>query len=117
MVTKLVYMRTGRVLAERLEVARTMPARMRGLLGRKNLSPGGGMMIERCASIHTFFMRFPIDVVFVDSNMVVTKAVENVLPWRLVSSLASRHVIELPGGTLASSPLAPGDALRIEESP
>ena len=113
--TKLVHVQSGQVLADRLSFARTPRERMRGLLGRSGLPRGAGMMIERCASIHTFFMRFPIDVVFVDSELVVRKVAGRIGPWRLTWACGARHAIELPAGTLKALHVAPGDALRIEE--
>ena len=113
---RLVHEQSGKVLAERLEIAHTTLERMRGLLGRGVLLPGGGMMIERCASIHTCFMRFPIDVMFVDSSMMVTQVAEKVRPWRLASALGSRHAFELPAGALRQAAVCPGDILQIEDS-
>lgn len=115
LVVKLVHIRTGRVLVERLELARSIAARMRGLLGRDSLPPGGGMLIEPCADIHTFFMRFALDVLFFDDEMVVRKVKRNLKPWRLASCRGARGVVELPAGALDGFDLAPGDALRIEE--
>jgi len=107
-------MRTGRVLAERLEVAQSMTARMRGLLGRGALPPGGGMMLDPCASIHTFFMRFALDVVFLDAGLAVRKIAPNVKPWRLASCWSARSTVELPAGALEGAGLAVGDVLRLE---
>ncbi len=112
---KLVVQKTGRILADRLEVARTTRERMRGLLGRDALASGGGMLIERCSSIHTFFMRFPLDVVFLDADMSVRKIVKNLRPWRLASAAGASHVVELPAGVLDDVVLECGDVLLIEE--
>ena len=64
------------------EVARSFLARLRGLIGRRGLPPGQGLLILRCNAIHTFFMRFAIDAVFYDSEDRVVKVVRNVRPWR-----------------------------------
>ena len=112
--TKLIHAPSGRVLASDLEVARTTPERMRGLLGRRGLRPGEGMLIERCSNIHTFFMRFPIDAIFVDHDWVVRKVARAVPPWRMVWAPGACHVIELPSGAAEKIPVAPGDAIRIE---
>lgn len=114
---KLIHVPTGAVLAERLEIARTTRERMRGLLGRDSLPPGGGMLIIRCSSIHMFFMKFAIDVVFLDRDGTVRKTVRDLGPWRLASAFGAQDVVELPAGTLARVPVCPGDALRIEETP
>jgi len=111
---RLIHVASGRVLAGNLEVARTTPERMRGLLGRRGLRPGEGMLIERCSNIHTFFMRFPIDVIFVDGDWNVRKVARAVPPWRMVWAPGARHVIELPSGATDRIPVAPGDAVRIE---
>ena len=66
----------------RAKVARTLFERIRGLIGVKNLPPGEGLLILRCNSIHTFFMSFPIDAVFLDRSDRVVKVVRNIRPWR-----------------------------------
>jgi hypothetical protein len=64
------------------EVARTFLERAKGLIGRRWLGPGKGLLILRCNCIHTFFMRFPIDAVFMDRRGEVVKTVRGVRPWR-----------------------------------
>lgn len=113
--TRLVHVRSGFALADRLEAARTPLQRMRGLLGRDGLAPGQGMLIEQCSMIHTFFMRFALDVIFLDSDMVIRKAIRGLAPWRLAAALGSRHVVELPEGTLDRVDAAPGDTLQLED--
>ena len=66
------------------EVARTFPERARGLIGRKGLPPGRGLLILKCNAIHTCFMRFAIDATFLDRNDRVVKVVRNIRPWRLL---------------------------------
>ena len=68
----------------RAEVARTFPQRARGLIGRRGLEAGEGMLILKCNAIHTFFMRFPIDAVFFDKDDHVVKTVRNIRPWRFM---------------------------------
>ncbi|MBQ6341475.1 MAG: DUF192 domain-containing protein [Kiritimatiellae bacterium] len=65
------------------EVARSFGERLRGLIGRRDLPPGRGLLILRCNAIHTFFMRFPIDAVFYDRQDRVVRTVRNIRPWRL----------------------------------
>jgi hypothetical protein len=110
---RLIHVRTGREIA-RLEIARTPLQRMRGLLGRSRLPPGEGMLFERCSSIHMFFMRFALDVIFVDSDWTVRRVVRNLRPWHLAASSGADRVVELAAGALEETPVAPGDALRIE---
>ncbi|MBI4575794.1 MAG: DUF192 domain-containing protein [Planctomycetes bacterium] len=104
----------GTVVADRLQVARTTRERARGLLGRARFEPGEGLLLERCRSIHTCFMRFPIDVAYVDADRVVVKAVAGLAPWRVSGSLLAEATVELPAGTLARHGLAPGARLRVE---
>lgn len=66
----------------RAEVARTFFQRLRGLIGRRSLPPGEGMLILKCNAIHTFFMSFPIDAVFLDASDRVVKVVRGIKPWR-----------------------------------
>ena len=92
------------MLAEPTEVARTFFARAKGLIGRRSLGPGEGMLIERCNAIHTFFMRFPICATFLDAKGEVVKEVKNVPPWRLFvwGGWRARKVLET-----AADPYAP----------
>ena len=64
------------------EVAGSFAARAKGLIGRRGLEPGHGLLIPKCNCIHTFFMRFPIDATFLDRGGNVVKVVRNVRPWR-----------------------------------
>lgn len=72
------------VLGVDAEVAHTFAERAKGLIGRRALASGQGLLIERCNAIHTFFMRFPIDATFLDRDGKVVKVVRNVRPWRLM---------------------------------
>ena len=102
----------GRAVCERCTVARTPVARMVGLLGRSRLEEGEGLLLEPASSIHTAFMRFPIDAVFLDADRVVVKVAENVRPWRAAAGRRARAVLELPAGEAARRGLSPGAALR-----
>lgn len=113
--TKIITTGAGRVIA-RVEVARSTTERMRGLLGRDSLPPGGGMLIERCSSIHTFFMRFALDVLFLDASGGVRKVVRRLPPWRMASAWGAAQVLELAAGALDDCPLQPGDVLKIEDA-
>jgi len=99
----------GTVACERCNVAATMLPRMKGLLGRKSLSQGEGMLIRPAPSIHTFFMRFPIDVVFLSRHGEVLKIAEHVAPWRTRSCRHSYAVLELAAGEAGRRGLAVGD--------
>lgn len=103
----------GTVLAVRLEAAHTGPSRRKGLLGRAGLEPGEGLWISPCESVHTFFMKFPIDLVYLDRNHQVKKVRNDLGPWRLSGCLAARSVLELPAGTIRESRTERGDAVEI----
>ena len=75
-------METVVVNGVKARIARTLFARMKGLIGTKRLPPGEGMLILRCNAIHTFFMSFAIDATFLDRNDRVVKIVRNIRPWR-----------------------------------
>ena len=84
----------------------------------RDVPPGEGLLIERTSSIHMFFMRYPIDVVFVDRSGRVTRTVSRLRPWRLVWwARGARDCIELRAGALEGTDTAPGDQLAFEEVP
>ena len=79
-------------------VADTFAARLRGLLGERGLKAGEGLLIPRTSSVHTHFMRFAIDVVFVDGEGRVAKIVRSLRPWRFAGARGASDVLELPAG-------------------
>jgi uncharacterized membrane protein (UPF0127 family) len=101
----------GTVVCEHCLLAETMFARLRGLLGRSGLSSGEGMLLRPAASIHTAFMRFPIDAVFLDRENRVVKVAAELAPWRAAACRGSRTVLELPAGEAARQNLRPGVSL------
>lgn len=76
-------MRTVEIVGVQAEVAETFAERAKGLIGRRGLAKGRGLLILRCNCIHTFFMRFPIDATFLDRQNRVVRVVRNIRPWRL----------------------------------
>jgi uncharacterized membrane protein (UPF0127 family) len=88
----------GQVLCENCVLADTFVRRLRGLLGRRELLAGDGIVLRPEWSVHTFYMRFPIDIVFVDVDQVVRKVVSNLKPWRTSTCLGARDVVELAAG-------------------
>ena len=103
------------VLAEDVSFADTPAKRIKGLLGRKDFNQGQALIIKPCNSIHTFFMRFPIDVLFVSSSHKVIKTISDFAPFRLSPVCFSSHfVVELPSTTLRSTSTTKGDQLRLE---
>jgi uncharacterized protein len=99
------------VVCERCTIAHTTFARMRGLLGRSELPRGEGMLIRPAPSIQTFFMRFPIDVVFLHRDGDVLKVCEDVRPWRAAAARRAHSTLELPSGEAKRRGIAVGDKL------
>src|SRR5260370_799199 len=103
------------VLAHRVEVADHGATRRKGLLGRSGLPAGQGLWIVPCESVHTFGMKFPIDLVYLDRKKKVKKVRSDVQPWRLSACLSAHSVLELASGTINTTRTRPGD--RLEFSP
>ena len=107
--------RTGAVLADRIERARSPLARLRGLLGRRELGAGEGLLIEPCSGVHTFFMRFAIDAAFLSRDLGVIRAIHRLPPWRATRfHRRAAMVVELPAGTLLRTGTREGDVLQVE---
>ena len=107
----------GRVVCERCVIADTLPRRLRGLLGVRGLPAGEGIVLRPGWSIHTAFMRFPIDVVYVDADQVVIKVVPNLKPWRASTCRGARDVVELAAGECERRGLKPGDRVTWAARP
>jgi uncharacterized membrane protein (UPF0127 family) len=105
--------RNGGVGCERCTFATTPLARMRGLLGRAGLASEEGMLLRPAGSVHTAFMRFPIDVVFLDRDLTVTRVVPELPPFRAVRGRGARSTLELRAGEAERRGLAPGDELEV----
>ena len=109
----LVNGRTGVVLADRLIPAFDSATRRTGLLQHGELPEGSAMIIAPSNAIHTFFMKFPIDVAFIGRNGVVRKIRTAVAPWRVSAALRAYAVIELRAGALGRANTLIGDTLVI----
>lgn len=103
----------GTAVAEDVRIARSVWSRFWGLMGKKELSAGQGLLIDPCSSIHMFFMRFPLDVVFLDREMRAVKVVRGIKPWRMALGGGGKKALELAAG--AAEGVEAGDQLRIEE--
>lgn len=106
----------GTIIADRAELARSLLARGRGLMGRPSLPAGYGLILVPESSIHMFFMRIPIDVLFVDRQHRVINIREALPPWHPFAGVApwrGYYVIELPVGAIRSSCTRVGDQLRV----
>ena len=106
----------GRPIAARALLADTPKTRAKGLLGRESMGADEGLWIAPCPMIHTFFMRFPIDVVFLTRELRVARVIEDLKPWRVSPWVFSAHsVLELAGGTLKGS-VEKGDQLEFQDA-
>ncbi len=97
------------------EVADRPLRRLRGLMGRRGLPAGEGLLVSPAPAIHTAFMRFPIDALFLDRNLQVLEIVEQLHPWRLASKRRARSVLELSAGECARRGVGVGDRLELRE--
>jgi uncharacterized protein len=108
--------RTNEVIADRVRVADNPWTRLVGLLGKKSLPPGEALLIRPCSSVHTFFMRFRMDAIFVDRDNHVLRVKHDMRPFRVAGARRSRYVIELMGNALSRVDLEPGDELILTEA-
>jgi uncharacterized membrane protein (UPF0127 family) len=111
---QLVNRRNGRVVASTVSTAFDSESRRKGLLGRDSLASGAALVIAPTNAIHTWFMRFPIDVAFITRDGRIVKAVHRLPAWRMSMAFRGYAVIELPAGSLASSDTVVGDSLALE---
>ena len=101
------------MVCERCKLADRAPARLKGLLGRRSLPGDEGVLLRPAASVHTAFMRFPIDVVFLDRDLAVLHVVPELAPWRAAGKRGAKAVLELAAGEAARRGLRPGDRLAF----
>jgi len=106
----------GVALATELEIATSFAARSKGLLGRRGLKTDGGMLIDPCPSVHTWFMLFPIDVIFLDTKNRVVGLKRNLRPFLMAWSWRGAKTIELPVGVIASTRTQLGDIVAFQTS-
>jgi len=105
------------IIAQNGTVADTFLSRMAGLLNRKSLPAGEALVITRCQSIHMFFMRFSIDVIFVDKNDHVVGLIERIKPFRLSPIFfQSQYAIEVSEGVIEQTKMSVGDKIKIEKN-
>jgi uncharacterized protein len=115
----------GRELLAGVRCARSSKTRGRGLLGRTSLESGEGLVLPIAGpaipvlslvtkSVHMFFMRMPLDIVFCDADLRVLRVVANLRPWRAASCARARYAIEIEAGSAARLGIGAGDALRLE---
>lgn len=102
-------------IAHSVELAGTAAQRSKGLLGRTSLAPGTGLWIVPCESVHTFGMKFALDLVYLDRLYRVVKIRTGVPPWRISASLRAHSVLELPSGSIQPASLVVGDQLQLSD--
>ena len=103
------------VLAEYADVADTSAKRNTGLLKHTRLDPGQGMWIVPCKAVHSFWMKFPIDVVYMDRKKRVRAVRHRMAPWRMSGCMTAYSVLELPVGTIEASGTQAGDQLSFDK--
>jgi uncharacterized protein len=112
---KIINLTKHQVLAEHVLLSTTFLRRLKGLLGYKSLEENQAMILRPANSVHTFFMRFPIDVLFVGRNNIVVKAVKNMGSFKITRIyFKSAFVIEFPAGLINATQTAEGDYLQIQ---
>ena len=113
---KVTVLKTGEVIADKVKIAQDVESRARGLLGRLSLGKGEGLVIKPCGSIHTFFMKFPIDVIFLNKKNQVIKIGRAIPPWRIYGCLFGGFlVIELQSNALNGIEIKQGDFIGIDK--
>lgn len=112
---KVRHKENGALLVSQGRVANNPWSRLVGLMGRSGLPKGGGLLIERSRSIHTHFMRFPIDVLFMGTDDRVVDLEPEMRPWKIrMAGRGARYVVELPAGTLRRTGTEIGDQLEVQ---
>jgi uncharacterized membrane protein (UPF0127 family) len=104
-------------LADAADVADTSAKRRTGLLKHTGLAPGDGLWIVPCESVHSFFMKFTIDVLYLDRQHRVKKIRPEMVPWRMSACLTAHSVLELPAGSITRTGTLKGDQLEIKNLP
>lgn len=104
-------------LADNADVADTSQKRRTGLLKHTSLAPGEGLWIVPCESVHSFFMKFTIDVLYLDREHRVKKIRPEMAPWRASACLTAHSVLELPAGSITRTGTQKGDQLEIKNLP
>jgi uncharacterized membrane protein (UPF0127 family) len=107
--------RTGLTISSELIIAFNSRARRRGLLGQGSLSRDAAVILAPCSAVHTWFMRFPIDVLFVDEGGLVRKVSPCVRPWRFAADLRAFATVELAAGVALETDTRPGDRVSVSK--
>ena len=103
----------GSCIGDAVVSAESSAERRTGLLKHTKLEPGSGLWIVPCEAVHTFFMKFPLDLIYLDRKRRVKSVVRNVRPWRFSMCLPAHSVIELPVGTIDRTQTQNGDEVEL----
>jgi uncharacterized membrane protein (UPF0127 family) len=103
----------GTSIGDAIDIAESSAARRTGLLKHHKLDPGAGLWITPCESVHTFFMKFAIDLIYIDRKHRVRGVVRALRPWRMSICLFAHSVLELPPGTIDGTKTQKGDELEL----
>jgi uncharacterized membrane protein (UPF0127 family) len=111
-------LKQDRIIVQKCNIANTFFKRLKGLLGKKDFPENEGLYIPKCNSIHMFFMKFPIDVLFLDQNKQIVFLLEDFSPWKIKSPVKKAiATLELPSGTIKKHSLKVGDNIDFIETP
>ncbi len=113
MIYQIVNTRTDNVVVQRALVAKTLMQRLKGLMFKENMPKNEALIFYSASCIHTCFMRFAIDLVYLDKDNKVMKIYNSINPWRLAYCLGSKTTLELAGGTASQAALRLGDTLEL----
>jgi len=112
---ELIVRRSTEIIACRVSLADSFPLRLRGLLGRRSLNPGEGLLLKPCCQVHTFFMAFPIDVLYLDGQGRILEVTQNLFPGRIGPWIkGSEQALELPAGVVSLCNILRGQVLDLE---
>ena len=111
----LMNMNQAAILARQVKVADSFFTRLKGLLGTECLPVGQALFIKPCKSVHTFGMRYAIDVIFIDTAYRIVKLIENMPPGKVAAANGAAYVVELPAGTIARTETKVGHKLELSE--
>lgn len=107
--------RSGKQIATHAGIANTSELRRRGLLKHSSLDEGDGLWIAPCEAVHSFGMKFAIDVLYLNKQKKILKIRPNMVKSRISLCLSAHSVLELPAGTVAKTGTAVGDELEFEK--
>jgi uncharacterized membrane protein (UPF0127 family) len=110
---KVIHKKTNKILSNDLKIAKTLVDRTIGLMFVKEMKGFDALLLDPCNSVHNFFVRFPIDLIFLDDELKIVKLKKCFKPWRMTGIyFKARKVLELPNGTITSD-ISEGDYLEV----